>query len=85
MLIQKGGAVYILTNKRFTVLYVGVTSDLYARIRNHKDKTYSNSFTARYNCDRLVYYQIFSQISEAIDYEKKLKGGNKISKDQIGE
>lgn len=80
MLIQKGGAVYILRNKRLTVLYIGVTSDLQTRIRDHKNKLYNNSFTAKYNCDRLVYYELHSGITEAIAREKALKGGNRASK-----
>ncbi|WP_324721926.1 GIY-YIG nuclease family protein [Salinimicrobium sp. HB62] len=45
---------YILTDKNDTVLYVGVTSDLRKRIKQHKTKFYK-AFTSRYNCDQLVY------------------------------
>jgi len=65
--------VYILTNKRFTVLYTGVTSDLEQRVYEHKTKFYPDSFTAKYQCDRLIYYEEFSDVEEAIKREKQLK------------
>ena len=49
----KGGVIYILTNKNRTTLYVGLTSDLITRLHDHQTKKYTNSFTARYNLDRL--------------------------------
>lgn len=64
--MHKGGAVYIMTNKNNSVLYVGVTSDLRVRLWEHKNKVHSNSFTAKYNCNKLVYYNSFSSIEEAI-------------------
>jgi putative endonuclease len=78
--VEKGGYVYILTNQRHTVLYIGVTSDIAKRIWEHKNKVYINSFTHKYNCDKLVYYRFFSHIEEAIAAEKKLKGGSRLSK-----
>ncbi|MEG9329189.1 GIY-YIG nuclease family protein, partial [Salinimicrobium catena] len=48
--------VYILTNKNYTVLYTGVTSNLVKRVYQHKTKAYKG-FTSRYNCDQLVFYQ----------------------------
>ena len=74
--------VYILTNKNKTVLYTGVTSNLLKRIYRHKTKAYKG-FTARYNCDQLVFYQDFSHISLAIDFEKKIKGGNRKNKEKL--
>jgi len=71
--MEKGGAIYILTNKNATVLYVGVTSQLWQRILQHKNKELP-SFTTRYNVDRLVYYELFSTIEEAISREKQIKG-----------
>lgn len=64
--------VYILSNKRRTVLYTGVTNDLSRRLAEHKSKAFKG-FTAKYNCDQLVYYEEFSLISEAIHREKQLK------------
>ncbi len=75
-----GGVTYIMTNKNNTVLYVGVTSNIKVRVWQHKNKAFKNSFTARYNCNKLVYFKYFSNISEAILFEKKLKGGNRMAK-----
>ena len=74
--------VYILTNKNHTLLYVGVTSDLRKRIGQHKTKFYKG-FTSRYNCDHLVYHQSFEDIQDAIQYEKKLKDGNRANKEKL--
>jgi putative endonuclease len=80
MVFQKGGCVYIMTNKMHTVLYVGVSSDLTGRVWQHKNKFYPNSFTAKYNCDKLVYYFFYSRIEEAIAVENAIKGGNRKNK-----
>ena len=64
--------VYILTNRRKTVLYTGVTSDLIKRIIQHKEKKYPG-FTQRYNVDRLVYYESHELVEEAIKREKEIK------------
>ena len=64
---------YIMTNQRDTVFYIGVTSNLLGRVWQHKTKAHLGSFTARYNIDKLVYFAEFSDINEAISYEKKLK------------
>jgi len=58
-------------------LYTGVTSDIISRIWDHKNKTYPKSFTAKYNCNKLVYYFFYPHIEEAIAAEKALKGGNR--------
>lgn len=78
--MEKGGAIYILTNKNNTVLYIGVTSDLYSRVYEHKTKLYPKSFTARYNIDKLVYFEAFHDIEEAINREKQLKAGSRAKK-----
>ena len=75
-----GGWVYILTNRHHTVLYTGVTSNLEARIEQHKQKLYPNSFTARYNVDKLVYFKFYHSIIEAIAEEKRIKGGSRKKK-----
>ncbi len=64
--MEKGGAVYILTNKYNKVLYTGVTSNLKARIFEHKEKLNKNSFSAKYNCDKLVYYIGFHNIKKSL-------------------
>ena len=71
--------VYILANHRPT-LYIGVTSNLIQRIEEHKQKRYQNSFSARYNLEKLVYYETFQMIGDAIVREKQLKGGSRAAK-----
>lgn len=78
--MKKCGWVYIITNQHNIVLYVGVTSDLLQRISSHINKEYPKSFTARYNIDKLVYYECFETIGEAILEEKRIKGGNRKQK-----
>lgn len=65
--------VYILSNKRNGTLYIGVTNNIYSRILIHQLKQNQNSFTAKYNLDRLVYYEEYQYIAEAIAREKELK------------
>jgi len=83
MVFERGGCVYIMTNKLHTVFYTGVTSDLIGRAWQHKNHVYPNSFTARYNCEKLVYYCFYSRIEEAIAVEKAIKGGSRKSKKQL--
>ena len=78
--IMKPGYVYILTNKNNTTLYVGVTSNLIKRIHQHKEKYYKKSFSARYNLNKLVYYEVFQMIGDAIAREKQLKAGSRAKK-----
>jgi putative endonuclease len=78
--MDKGGWVYILTNKYHTVLYVGVTSDIRQRIYDHQNCTYKSSFTAKYKSWKLVYHNFFDSIEEAIDEEKRIKGGSRQKK-----
>jgi putative endonuclease len=65
--------VYIITNPRHTVLYTGVTNDIVRRSFEHKVKENKKSFTARYNCNKLIYFEEFGDITEAIHREKQLK------------
>ena len=64
--MQRGGAVYIMTNKNRTTLYIGVTSDLLSRISQHRSHYFPASFTAKYNLAVCVYYEGFLSIEEAI-------------------
>lgn len=77
---MKPGFIYIITNKNNTTLYIGVTSNLPKRIFEHKEKRHENSFSARYNLDKLVYFEQFQMIGDAIGREKQLKGGNRATK-----
>jgi putative endonuclease len=78
--MKHGGYVYIMTNRRKSVLYVGVTANLKSRIWEHKTKVHPKSFTARYDCDILIYYKGFQSIEESIKEEKRIKGGNRKAK-----
>jgi putative endonuclease len=69
---------YIVASKSRT-LHVGVTGDLMKRIFQHKQKTHSG-FTARYNCNRLVWFERFTEVSAAIQREKELKGWTRVKK-----
>ncbi len=69
---MKNGYVYILTNKENGTLYVGVTSDLVKRIWQHKNK-FVEGFSKKYDLNKLVYYEVFNDIENAITREKQLK------------
>lgn len=72
--------VYIMSNRREGTLYIGVTSALKERVAKHKSRHYASSFTARYNLDKLVYYEQIDGIVKAIEREKQLKAGNRAKK-----
>lgn len=76
---QKQGFVYIITNPVNTVLYTGVTSNLRKRILEHKSHDIE-SFSKRYNTNKLVYYEIADSIESAIAREKQIKGGSRVDK-----
>ena len=69
-----------MTNDNNTVLYTGVTSDLGERIGEHKGKAHPGSFTSRYNIRKLVYYECFDSIGQAIKREKQIKAGSRKKK-----
>ena len=71
--------VYIMTNKRNTVLYTGVTNNLRRRVYEHKEKLV-DGFTKKYNLTKLVYYEIFQDPENAIMREKHLKAGSRQKK-----
>jgi len=77
------GFVYFMTNDNNSVIYTGVTSDLKSRVKQHKNKKYAKSFTARYNLDKLVYFEKFNSIGEAIYREKQIKGGSRKKKVEL--
>jgi putative endonuclease len=64
--------VYIMASFRQT-LYVGVTNDLRRRVYQHKTTADPASFTSRYNVDRLVHFEVFTDIKDAITREKQIK------------
>jgi putative endonuclease len=71
--------VYIMTNKGQRVLYTGVTSNLFKRTSEHKEKSVAG-FTSAYNATKLVYYEEFNTMDEAIAREKQIKGGSRQKK-----
>ena len=77
--------VYILTNDHKNVMYVGVTNDLVQRMYEHKNHLDRGSFTARYNVDRLVYYEYTNNPEAAILREKQIKGWNRARKNKLVE
>ncbi len=74
--------VYIMANSRHTVLYVGVTNDLMRRTEEHKQKILGG-FTARYNVDKLVYYEMTESEEAAISREKYLKKCYRKTKEKL--
>jgi putative endonuclease len=81
--MRHGGCVYIITNQYNKVLYTGVTADLRARIWEHKTKFYPTGFTAKYNCNKIIWYESFHNIEEAIAREKQIKGGSRKDKEAL--
>ncbi len=78
--MERGGYIYILTNKNNTVRYTGVTSNLANRLHEHRTGKYITSFTHRYNVTKLVYFEEFISIEEAIFREKQIKAGSRQKK-----
>jgi putative endonuclease len=72
----------MITNQRHTVIYTGVTNDLERRIFEHITKL-SAGFTSKYNCDKLIYFEEFAQINEAISREKQLKKWRRVWKEEL--
>lgn len=77
--LMKQPAVYIITNKCHGTLYTGVTSYLAKRIHEHKTKSVQ-SFSGRYHCTLLVYYEIHDTMLKAITREKQIKAGSRSKK-----
>jgi putative endonuclease len=78
--MPKKGFTYIVTTKNHTVLYTGATSTLKDRIDRHRNKKYKGAFTAQYNVDKLVWYQEFDWIGDALAREKQIKAGSRKKK-----
>lgn len=75
--------VYILTNKNHTVLYIGVTNNLVRRLQEHKTRSTKYQFTNKYNINKLVYFEEYENIRNAIAREKQLKGGSRKQKERL--
>jgi putative endonuclease len=72
-------AIYILANRRNGTLYVGVTNNLVRRVYEHKFSSLGG-FAKRYNCNQLVYYEIYDDMYSAICREKEIKAGTRKKK-----
>ncbi|MBF7072182.1 GIY-YIG nuclease family protein [Glaciecola sp. MH2013] len=79
---MKQPCVYIITNDRNTTLYIGVTSNLVQRIYQHKNKTFKG-FSAKYNLHKLIYFEQYDDMYNAIIREKRLKKWNRDWKNQL--
>src|SRR5690606_38310788 len=72
-------SVYIMTNEKNTVLYTGVTNNLERRVWEHKFEN-GSKFTSLYKCYKLVYYEDYASVNEAIAREKQIKAGSRSKK-----
>ena len=79
-LTMKRYFVYILTNQRHTTLYTGLTNSVERRIPEHKNKKNKRSFSARYNLNKLVYFEGHKSIKMAIRREKYIKNKGRAYK-----
>ena len=77
--MAKQGFVYFLTNSKNTVIYTGVTSKLKERIFQHKNKLI-DGFSKKYNLTKLVYYEVYEEMINAIEREKQIKAGSRARK-----
>jgi putative endonuclease len=77
-------SVYMMQSTSRHVLYIGITSDLRARVWQHKHGSFEG-FTDRYKCHRLVYYERYQDVHRAIGREKQLKGWRREKKDRLVE
>jgi len=68
-----------MTNKNNSVIYTGMTNNLIRRVYEHKEKMI-DGFTKKYNCTKLVYYEIFNDPYNAIAREKQIKAGSRKKK-----
>ena len=74
--------VYMMSSNSKRALYSGVTGDLVRRVQEHKSGVIPG-FTQKYACHKLVYYESFSDITQAIEREKYLKGWKRARKDEL--
>ncbi|KGJ98540.1 GIY-YIG nuclease family protein [Thalassotalea sp. ND16A] len=79
---MKHPAIYIISNTHNTVLYIGVTSNLVQRIYQHKEKLIGG-FSAKYNLTKLVYFELFNDMENAIVREKRLKQWHRKWKNRL--
>jgi putative endonuclease len=80
--MEKHYYVYILTTQNNTTMYIGVTNDLHRRILEHKDRM-ASKFTAKYNIDKLVYFEQTSDVLSALNREKEIKHWRRKKKNKL--
>lgn len=81
-MVVKCGYAYLLVNRANTVIYTGVTSNLQKRVYEHREDLVKG-FTNKYKVHKLVYYEIFNSIEDAIVREKQIKGGSRRKKMEL--
>lgn len=74
--------VYIITSNNSKVLYIGITNNLRKRVYEHKAKLV-NGFSKRYNLNRIIYYEVFEDVNEAIKREKQMKNYSREKKEEL--
>ncbi|HAE62110.1 MAG TPA: GIY-YIG nuclease [Eubacteriaceae bacterium] len=79
---MKNCYVYIITNNNNSVIYIGVTNDIYRRIYEHKNKLIPG-FSKRYNLHKLIYLEYYNQIEDAIFREKQIKKFSRLKKEEL--
>ena len=79
---MKAYFVYIMTNKGCSTLYTGMTNGLVKRVSQHRRREIPG-FTSRYNTNRLIYYEQFNDVRDAIAREKQIKGWSRRKKEEL--
>ncbi len=74
--------IYIMSNKTRSVLYVGMTNDLYRRYLEHKEGKITG-FTQKYKCHDLLYFEEFKEVGDAISREKEIKAWRREKKEKL--
>jgi putative endonuclease len=80
--MPKPAYIYIMSNSHNSVIYVGVTSDLEARVYQHQNGL-MKGFTSRYNCTKLVYFELAADMTSALRREKQIKNYSRNRKNTL--
>src|ERR1044071_1183750 len=78
-----GACAYIVSDQRNRMLYTGSSTDLHGRVVKHKKKHYPNSFSAKHNCNKLVYYEVYPTLKEAFAREWQIKKYSHLKKVEL--
>lgn len=83
-MLQGNYLVYIITNPGKTVLYTGMTNDLETRLQQpYEGRGNRRSFAGRYYCYKLIYYERFTDVTQAIEREKEIKDMSRQKKEHL--